>query len=334
MRPRRSRRVAARVLPLVVVAAVVGVAVAQGARQPVAVRSFGAAAPLKQPSHRGPPPHPPPGVLGFYAGYENLSGLRTAAGLIGRPVAQAMDFLDGTSWQTIVGSPANVVPAWTEAGYQMTWSIPMLPNSGGSLLEGATGAYDNYFASVAAYLVAHGQGSSIIRLGWEFNGFWFSWSADSCQSCFVSYWRQVVDTMRSVPGARFRFEWAPAAGLMPFPIAAAYPGDAWVDIIGLDVYDEVYHDKTGPTRWNDLLVENLGLDWLTSFASSHHKPIGLPEWGLGFPPAGGGDNPYYITHMADFIATHDVVSAIYWEYGTSSLDRAPRSLRAFIAAFG
>ena len=334
--PRRvpSRRIAAIALSLAAVTAVLSLAVAQGSRQPVADHPHGIPSTPKNQPHDSQPVHPAPGILGFYAGYENQAGVRAIASELKAPVSQAMDFFDGSTWSTIVGSPANVVPAWTAAGYQMTWSIPMLPDARSSLLQGATGAYDKYFASMAEYLVAHGQASSIIRLGWEFNGYWFSWSADSCQSCFVSYWRQIVDTMRSVPGAEFRFEWTPAAGLMPFPIAAAYPGNAWVDIVGLDVYDEVYHDKAGPTRWHDLLVENLGLDWLASFASSHHKPIAFPEWGLGFPPAGGGDNPYYITHMADYIATHDVVSAIYWDYGTSKLDRAPHSLRAFVAAFG
>jgi hypothetical protein len=288
---------------------------------------------MTQSTAHGHPLRPAPGVVGFYAGYGNQVGVHDIAGLLKHPVVQAMDFLDGSSWSTIESSPAKVVPGWDAAGYQMTWSIPILPNTGASLRVGATGAYNRHFASVASYLVAHGQALATIRLAWEFNGFWFTWSAISCRSCFVAYWRQVVGTMRSVPGSNFRFEWTPVAGLAPYPLAEAYPGNAWVDLVGLDIYDEVYHARSGPQRWHALLTETSGLNWVAAFASSHHKALALPEWGLGFPPAGGGDNPYYITRMAQYIAAHDVVSAIYWQYGTSRLNRAPKSLRAFVDAF-
>jgi len=272
--------------------------------------------------------------VGFYAGYGNQAGVRAVAALLKRPVKQAMDFFDGTSWATIETSPANTVPTWSAAGYQMTWSIPMLPDTGASLRKGATGEYDKYFASVGAYLVAHGQADSIIRLGWEFNGFWFTWSSVACPPCFVRYWRDIVRTMRAVPGEHFRFEWTPVAGIETSPPEDAYPGNAWVDIVGIDVYDEVYHVKDDLARWNDLLTEPSGLNWAEAFASAHHKPLAFPEWGLGFPPAGGGDNAYFITQMARFIATHHVVSAIFWNYGGNRLQRRPRSRRAFITAFG
>jgi hypothetical protein len=52
----------------------------------------------------------------------------------------------------------------------------MLPASGATLVEGAKGSYNATFARLAQRFVDHGQDNAIIRLGWEFNGNWYSWS--------------------------------------------------------------------------------------------------------------------------------------------------------------
>jgi hypothetical protein len=273
--------------------------------------------------------------LGAYAGYENVDGVAAISKLIGRPVTQAMDFFDGRSWSKVVESPAQIVPAWNGKGYRMTWGVAMLPDTGASLAQGATGAYDHYFAEIARYLVANHQGRSIIRLGWEFNGNWFPWSAATCPSCFVSYWRHIVVTMRSVHGARFLFTWNTSLGKLSLAPTSAYPGDAFVDVIGMDVYDNVPGIRGVSSRWRQLMDEPYGLRWLSSFARARHKLVSFPEWGLGFPPYGGADNPYLITHMAQFIKSQPrLVSALYWDYGTSVLSGAPRSSAAFARSFG
>jgi hypothetical protein len=273
--------------------------------------------------------------LGAYAGYKNVGGVAEISQLIGRPVTHAMDFFDGTTWTTAVTSPAQIVPAWNRTDYRMTWGVAMLPDSGASLAEGASGAYDHYFVSIARYLVANHQGGSTIRLGWEFNGDWFPWSATTCPACFTSYWRHIVVAMRSVHGASFLFMWNTTVGTSSLPPTSAYPGDAFVDIVGMDVYDNVRGSLSDAARWRRLVDEPYGLRWLSSFARAHHKPVSLPEWGLGFPPEGGGDNPYFITHMAQFIkAQPQLASALYWNYGTSVLSGAPRSSAAFARAFG
>jgi hypothetical protein len=297
-------------------------------------------------SGSGPPPPIAPApahdnALGAFAGYENVAGIREVSTVIHKPVHQAMDFFDGSTWNTIVKSPAQIVPVWNRSGYQMTWGVPMLPKSGASLTTGATGAYDHYFADVAAYLVAHGQASSIIRLGWEFNGNWFPWAAATCAQCFVDYFRKIVTTMRAVPGNHFLFEWNPDLGTYYLPPTSAYPGDRYVDIVALDVYDDVPGaavTSTVPTpeqRWN-LLVENpYGLTWVTGFAATHGKSVAFPEWGLGYGENAGGDDPYFVTQMASFITSNpDVVSALYWNYGNSTLASSPLASSAFAASFG
>src|SRR6202020_1798096 len=82
-------------------------------------------------------------------------------------------------------------------------------------------------------------------------------------------------------------------------------------------------------EFKQMLNEQYGLNWLASFAAQHHKPIVLPEWGLGWGTCSttravtgsgatcGGDNPFFIKSMSKWIATHNVFEASYWDYGRS-----------------
>lgn len=264
----------------------------------------------------------PSSVLGVYAGAGDPSAAASFGTWLGHPVRYAMDFFDGSSWSTI-SKPTWIVDRWAGTSYRMIWGVPILPNSGASLAAGATGAYDQYFQQLATFLVAHGQGSSILRLGWEFNGSWFPWSASADPQAFIEYWRQIVTTMRAVPGANFSFEWNPTRGAMSLAPPLAWPGSAYVNIVGMDVYDLQWPAMpNAEQRWNYFLTEPYGLNWLANFAALHGKPIAFPEWGLvrtGSQGHGGGDDPVFISGMASFIASHDVVNAVFWNYGSSAV---------------
>jgi hypothetical protein len=281
----------------------------------------------------------PGAVVGAYAGAGNASGVDAAGAVAGHHLTYAMDFLDGTSWSSI-SDPTWFVSKWKGRGYDMIWGVPMLPNSGASLAKGATGAYDGYFKTLAANLVAQGQGSSVLRIGWEFNGGWFPWAANHHAADFVAYWKQIVQTMRSVKGAHFRFEWNPTRGdLGVGQLSEYYPGNAYVDFIGLDVYDVEWASYPGPqAEWQHMLTQTYGLDWLASFAKQEGKAIVLPEWGLGWTSGGsvgGGDNPYFVEHMAAWISANHVANAVVWDYGSNPLpsSSAPNSEAAFATAF-
>lgn len=265
-------------------------------------------------------------VLGVYAGAGAVSSLAIPNSLIGHKVNFAMEFLDGTSWATMT-SPEWALSNWVGTGYQMIWGVPMLPNSGASLATGATGAYNQYFTTIATKLVAAGQGSSIIRLGWEFNGGWFPWAANGQAANFIAYWQQIVTTMRAVPGANFKFEWNPTRGDQGVGnLANYYPGDNYVDIVGLDVYDQEWASYPGPVaEWQHMLTQSYGLNWLVQFGIQHNKPISIPEWGMGWTQSGevgGGDNAYYVQQMANWAATNNVSNVVVWQDGPNALPDA------------
>ena len=287
------------------------------------------------------PPLPPPSqstaasVLGVYAGPASASLITRTNTLVGHQVRYAMDFLDGTSWATI-SDPSWFLSQWQGTGYQMIWGVPMLPNSGASLDVGATGAYNQYFETLSAALVAGGQGSSIIRLGWEFNGGWFPWAAKGHAASFVAYWRQIVDSMRSVPGANFKFEWNPTrSDLGVGDLANYYPGDAYVAIVGLDVYDTEWGSYPGAVaEWHRMLTQSYGLDWLASFGAAHGKRLAIPEWGLGWSGNGmfgGGDNAYFVQQMANWVNSNNVANVIAWQYGSNQLPDASQAPNATAA---
>jgi hypothetical protein len=309
-----------------------------------------------------------PSHLGVYLGYQSPEGVSSFGRTVGERPRFAMDFLNGDSWSALVSTAPSYMAAWKKSGLTMIWGIPILPTapSGGSsavasdstysLQQGATGAYNSYFRKLAKDMVAGGEAKSIIRLGWEFNGDWFPWSAAGQAAAFVGYWRQIVDTMRSVPGQKFTFEWNPTVGVTKAGnLVDDYPGSAYVDYVGLDVYDQQwgYYGAEGcegvacqKDEFHRILTERDGLNWLAKFATHEGKPIVLPEWGLGaFNPTnlsgtyqneelGGGDDPTFIDDMAAWIDAHDVFEASYWDFEPETLSVTPLSAAALRTDFG
>ncbi len=192
---------------------------------------------------------------------------------------------------TLAGDASQIA---ANPGTLLELAVPMLPtssypqdpyNSASSaatdaqgLEDGAAGNFNSYFQTLAQNLVADGLGNTIIRLGWESNGDWYPWSEYLNEGAFVQYWQQVVTTMRAVPGSHFLFDWNGATGTLNNGNYAitAYPGDAYVDFLGGDFYDE--GDTLGV-----MFTGDHQLDWLASFALAHNKLISIGEWGLQAP---------------------------------------------------
>ena len=209
----------------------------------------------------------------------------------------------------------------------------------------AAGVFDHYARAFATLMVETGFGYSVIRLGAEMNG---TWENDSIGST-VTQWHQwarcfaqMVTAMRAVQGSHLLFDWNVNAGYRDIPLADYYPGDAYVDIVGIDLYDVSPQGALppvgSPARWPALASEPLGLDTVEAFALAHHKPLSIPEWGTVGTTA-TGDDPGYVTGMARFVATHDVAFQSWFDAGHDgvlplSAAKAPRSLRAYVAAFG
>jgi hypothetical protein len=283
--------------------------------------------------------------LGVYVGagcggVQRLEGVRN---WLGRDPDQVIEFI---SWDVLSKGKTWGVQCWQKAGRKhVVYSLPMLPeDKSATLADGAAGKFDDLFKTYAGKLVKHGFSDSVIRIGWEFNADWYPWAAKHDPQAWIAYWRRIVTTMRSVPGANFKFDWCAAGGWSAFQADNAYPGDEYVDIIGLDYYNNLGQNRqvSPQERWDIRKKAPHGLDWHRRFATAHGKPMSYPEWGTGKgrEANGGDDDPYFIEQMAAWIASNNVAYHNYWDFAAPIYDaklsdgRRPAAGAAFVRAFG
>jgi hypothetical protein len=197
-----------------------------------------------------------------------------------------------------------------------------------ALAAAAAGDYDSKFYGLGKLLVKDGLGNTIIDLGREMNAGWYEWSERRAPSsdpgAYIRAWRQIVTTMRSVPGQHFKFLWT--AYMADTSVAQCWPGSAYVDYIGTDIFDwyggpdgTYPHTASGALdherKWQQILTAKPGgLDWMAAFSRATGKPIIIPEWGLDFHTFGGQDDPQFITNMMAWMKAHDA-AGLYWEQG-------------------
>jgi hypothetical protein len=244
------------------------------------------------------------------AGMENwLGGVRLRVG---------HTYLPGDLWSNIEGRPEFLRPwaAWRRADPDrlLVLNVPMLDGNeagvpdgevGARLEQGAAGRFDRHFRILAERLVGLGIPDTVIVLGWEMNGTTYTGRCAPDPGAWKAYWRRIVAAMRSVPGQRFRFDFAPSRGTDAIAWTRCYPGDDVVDIIGMDSYDQ-----PPGARFADQVHQPYGLQTQVDFAKAHGKPVSYPEWGL----FRNGDNAAYMRGMLEWIAAQRPVYHTITDY--------------------
>ncbi|MBN1998024.1 glycosidase [candidate division KSB1 bacterium] len=277
-------------------------------------------------------------LLGVYVG-NTPSDVGTFETWLGRPVDGILGYTGHASWQDYDGSVGWAAGLWRDQQRKIFWSVPLIPKEA-SLEMAAKGAYNSHYLAAAKNLANFRQQDSVlyIRTGWEFNGDWFPWSAIGKSEQFIGAWRNFVTSFKSVSG-RFRFDWCPNFGDTGMSPEEAYPGDDYVDIIGMDIYDETIWCKIKDpvARWEFNLTEPYGLNWHRDFATAHNKPMSYPEWGVG--GNGSGDNPYFVEKMAQWCEENQVVYQTYWNSnaaypGKLSDNQYPQTAAKYREVFG
>jgi hypothetical protein len=266
---------------------------------------------------------------------------------LGTPVTIAGAYEAKGTWDDIDGQDWQLSPwsKWVRAksGRNLALGVPLIPDTGGSLASCAAGQYDVYWRNLANKLAYYGLHWAYLRLGWEMNGGWFKWGAPSGsgkEASFAGCFRRVVQVMRQAqPANQWKFVWNP--GFDGWNTATYYesvwPGDSYVDVVGVDMYDQSWAANTYPypspcdsscrlTRqqnaWNYYTPQ---LNTLRNFAAKHGKPMAWPEWGVitRYDGHGGGDNTYFMQKMRDFImdpATNTVFHTYFDVSSNGSLD--------------
>jgi hypothetical protein len=239
-------------------------------------------------------------------------------------------YCDGSTWSSI-GScgPAGGLPS----GTTMYVGLNLSPTG-----VGDSQAANNLatFRSVATHFV----GTPVVfRLGWEFDGNWFSWGKGvngNTPTSFAFATAQIIPAMKAVdPAAQFDF--SDNMGSSSLTQLKAYMGNnqALWNYVGGDHYAD--KGSTGPGTTSNMTAT-------VTYASQLSKPLSIGEWGLN-----GTDSPAYVATMCQVITDPAAASAANgWpEYSIGStsyfnadlsidsvITNKPNSLAAFRADCG
>jgi hypothetical protein len=303
-------------------------------------------------------------TLRFYYGVLNQSTITAASNLTGvtynclEAFANPMPTWD--EWETpwMFSNTSDGWDAWLAASpaHQVVMGMDLIPQSVSDNKNPlaweqpcAAGAYDRYATTLARNLVSYGAGNIVIRLGLEANG---GWEADYVGSTATEMhdWAKCFDNevsaMRAVPGAHFLFVWNPNACTNDLPLSGWYPGNSYVDIIGIDAYDQdcSTHMTVSQEGWAAFSTDSAAntpndpdfpsIANIEAFAAAHGKPLSFPEWGLGSDAA---DDAAYITDMARMFKQDNFSFESYFDSngdGIAPLGSAiPNATAAYSQAF-
>jgi hypothetical protein len=248
------------------------------------------------------------------------SGLPWASGLFAHDAGRALAFeqmrsapVDLLSVHPGRDSWASAMHPWwltlteplrRQPGVRLEVSLPpFLPDKGVGQPQG------QQWRQWGTQLVARGEPDAIVNLGKEMTlpNPWACTPANVAQ--WIARFREAVTALRSVPGQRFTIAWTVneghgQTGIQP---EQCYPGDAYVDVVGVDYYDQWEPIRT-PAQRDARFARRWGLDHWLGFARAHGKRLALPEWGVssGTQWAGhaGGDNPFYVVSVLGWLSAN------------------------------
>jgi hypothetical protein len=199
--------------------------------------------------HPNSSPGPSPSVYsGVYVpGWlSDLSRLAAVEADAGKPVAIVMWY---QGWGLHDGSQ-DFQPAWMDA-VRTHGSIPMVSWEPWLYTAGvnqpryalrniAGGAFDAYIAAWADASRAWGH-PYFLRFAAEMNGNWFPWCErvnGNAQGEYVAAWRHVHDIFTARGATNVTWVWSPNVEYVGSTLLASlYPGDAYVDWLGVDGYN-------------------------------------------------------------------------------------------------
>jgi hypothetical protein len=254
---------------------------------------------------------------------------------LGRPVDQITAHTGRANWTDWISSIRWSVDLWSPLNKPISWTIPLFADQG-NLQDAATGKYRHHYEHAARILAESRRSDDVIyvRTGEEFNGNWMPWSAAGREQDFVKAYRHFVEAFRSI-SSRFRFEWNVNIRETRMNPVDAYPGDDYVDVVGMDFYYNIKWNPTDPvTAWNEMVSGQYGLQWLEEFAAARKKPTAYPEWGVNFDGAGP-----YIERAAQWFSRHNVLYQSVWNSndafaGKLTDDQYPRAAATYLKSFG
>lgn len=163
--------------------------------------------------------------------------------------------------------------------------------------------------------VNHGFGTAFnafwVRPGWEMNGNWFPWSVTNATAAhFVAAFQRIANLAHAYTNATIQVVWNPGnvSGFVNYQ--SIYPGNAYVDSIGIDTYG-VAGGGIADTSPFDVSADptNFTLKNAIAMCLANGKPLSLPEVG------GGPGDATFPANLASVISSSGVPvsSVIIWD---------------------
>jgi hypothetical protein len=135
-------------------------------------------------------------------------------------------------------------------------------------------AYDTFAQRCAQY-----NDSILLIFGHEMNGNWYSWGTDSVTPQeYIDAFQHVYNIIKPI-APNVQFCWVPIQAWGQQPYTGFYPGDAYVDWVGLNVYDRDY-DENNLCSPGFFQASFDYLDFYNTFSVQKNKPMLIGETAL------------------------------------------------------
>jgi hypothetical protein len=241
-----------------------------------------------------PAPEPGQVVLGAYvdvAGQSHAASIAKRKSELGRYYAVDHEYYD---WGDSLPSTAP----WLAAGQTL-----MISWGGTSYSSINSGSQDSVIANQADALKKYGK-PVLLRWAWEMNGSWYAWGGSkngNNPAGFVKAWQHIHDIFANRGAANVGWIWGPNYYSLPTAswntIDAYYPGDAYVDWVGVSAYSD---GVKSPDELFGPVYNTYG----------KRKPIMIAETGV--KERGGTVKADWINGLRTWIEARPTIGALIW----------------------
>jgi len=195
---------------------------------------------------------------------------------------------------------------------------------GHSLRKIARGRYDGYVRASARAAARWGH-PVFLRFAHEMNGDWYSWGVQTGAGTYKRAWRHLVKVFRQEGAHNVRWVWTPYVNPhWSLPFAGRYPGDRWVDWVGLDGIN------WGGSTWRSF--RQLFHSSYRTLLKISSRPVILAEVGCG---EAGGDKARWVSDALRHQIPHmrRLRAFLWWSADDPRGDLRVNSSRAALRAF-
>lgn len=202
------------------------------------------------------------------------------------------------------------------------------PQPAYSMARIAAGDYDAYARAFALRLRRFGR-PVLLRFAQEMNGGWYPWSTGgpkpfNSPAQFVAAWRHLHDVFAAAGASNVRWVWSP---IQDRQIGGLYPGDRYVDLVGVSGFNGGSALPWGGWR----SFEGLFGPTLTRLHRlAPTKPVQISETASAEQ---GGNKAAWIAHMFTVLRHRPYVTSLVWFDAAKQTVWPIDSSRAAVSAF-